>query len=353
MGSALSGQTKKTTFAIDVMGGDNAPDVVLDALELFLLTAKDPVHFILFGSEEVGALLKEKKRLVQCSELRVCEHVLGGAAKPVEVLRQGRDYSMVGAVRAVADGEADAVISAGNTGAYVVAGKKYVKIFDGVDRPCLSACARLNDRSFVLVDVGANLVRSPRLLVQHGVMAVALQATLEPDRRENVCVGVLNLGTEDSKGFKDLRIAREVFRDMGSIIHKAIFVEPEQMFQGMVDVVVSDGFTGNILIKTGAAAFEYALRKLAKSFRAKKILCLLAPLLRKTLLKFKQSLHPEDHHVAMLLGLRRPVMKIHGGCSDYEFAAGVKMAHRLVKYDLTKKIEDNLHILKKHIGKCD
>ena len=345
--SASSKPAKKKipVLAIDVMGGDSAPEVVIEALEDFLQKTEDVCRFLLFGQEKIRALVGRKTLLNRCSEIRVTKDVLGGGERPVEILRKSRDYSMMRAVRAVADGEADIVLSAGNTGGYVVACKMVLGTFGGVARPGLLAFVKCDDGKLsAIVDVGANLSATPRLLTQYAVMAAALLRIVAYTRRA-FSVGVINLGTEDVKGFRSLRDTREVLGQVPSIFRSAQFVEPNQILLGAADVLVTDGFTGNIIIKSKSGALLFAHRAIRRMAQRNIFTKTLALFLRPIFSNLKKFVYSEEHSAALLLGLKQPAVKIHGGCNVQAFSAGVAMACRLVHFDAKKRMSENLSTL--------
>lgn len=347
--SASSKPNKRAVpvLAVDAMGGDSAPEVVVEALERFLQQTEGMCRLLLFGTEKVRTLVEKNTLLKQCSEVRITKDVLGGGEKPTEVLRKSRDYSMMRAVRAVADGEADIVLSAGNTGGYVVACKVVFGTFKSVARPGLVAFLLCdNKRLAAIVDVGANLSVTPKLLTQHAVMAAALLRIVASTKRV-FSAGVVNLGTEDGKGYKDLHDVREILGKVPSVFGSAQFVEPHKILLGAADVLVTDGFTGNIIIKSMKGAARYvqrAMRNLAHRSLMNKMLSLL---LKPFFAQLKKLLYAKEHSAALLLGVKHPAVKVHGDCDVQAFSAGASMAYRLVHFDAKRRMSENLTALSK------
>ena len=242
------------SLAIDAMGGDSAPDMVLDGLEL--AAERHPqARFLLVGDEaRIGPLVARRKRAAAACAIRHAPDVIPGDMKPTAALRQGRQSSMRLAIDAVAGGEAAGVVSAGNTGALMALAKIVIKTLPEIDRPALAAIAPSARGDVVMLDLGANIQCDARNLVEFAVMgdsfARAVLGLTSPS------FGLLNVGSEELKGDDRVRAAAEVLKDshIGAQFHG--FVEGHDIAAGTVDVVVTDGFTGNVALKTGEGALK-------------------------------------------------------------------------------------------------
>ena len=241
------------SLAIDAMGGDAAPEVVLDGLEL--AAERHPqARFLLLGDEaRVGGALARRKRAAKVCSLRHAPEVISGDLKPTAALRM-RGSSMRMAIDAVAAGEAAGVVSAGNTGALMALAKIVIKTMPEIDRPALAAIGPSARGDVVLLDLGANVQCDARNLVEFAIMGdafarVALGLTMPS-------IGLLNVGSEDLKGDDRVRAAAEILRDSHVGAQFRGFIEGHDITAGTVDVVVTDGFTGNVALKTGEGALK-------------------------------------------------------------------------------------------------
>src|ERR687886_2687080 len=242
------------SLAVDAMGGDNAPDAVLDGLEL--AAERHPqARFLLVGDEaRLGAMLARRRRAAQVCAVRHAPDVISSEMKPPAALRQGRGSSMRLAIDAVAGGEAAGVVSAGNTGALMALAKIVIKTLSDIDRPALAAIAPSARGDVVMLDLGANVQCDARNLVEFAVMGDAFARAVLGLTAPSL--GLLNVGSEELKGDDRVRQAAEVLKDshIGPQFHG--FVEGHDIAAGTVDVVVTDGFTGNVALKTGEGALK-------------------------------------------------------------------------------------------------
>jgi len=331
------------SLAIDAMGGDNAPEMVLDGLEL--AAERHPqARFLLVGDEaRLGALLARRRRAAQACGLRHAPDVVAAEMKPTAALRQGRNSSMRIAIDAVASGEAAGVVSAGNTGALMAMAKIIVETLPEIDRPALAAIAPSARGDMVMLDLGANVQCDARNLVEFAVMgdsfARAVLGLTAPS------VGLLNVGSEELKGDDRVRAAAEVLREshIGPQFHG--FVEGHDIAAGTVDVVVTDGFTGNVALKTGEGALKL-MRDLLKQVFTSTIPARIGYLLaRPALDRLREWMDPRRYNGAILLGLNGVVVKSHGGADALGFAHAVDVAMDMVTHRFNDRIRDGLGAL--------
>lgn len=328
------------SLAIDAMGGDNAPEMVLDGLEL--AAERHPqARFLLVGDEaRLGALLARRRRAAQACRLRHAPDVIAAEMKPTAALRHGRASSMRLAIDAVASGEAAGVVSAGNTGALMAMAKIIVKTLPEIDRPALAAIAPSARGDVVMLDLGANVQCDARNLVEFAVMgdsfARAVLGLTAPS------VGLLNVGSEELKGDDRVRAAAEVLKEshIGPQFHG--FVEGHDIAAGTVDVVVTDGFTGNVALKTGEGALKL-MRDLLKQVFTSTIPARIGYLLaRPALDRLREWMDPRRYNGAILLGLNGVVVKSHGGADALGFAHAVDVAMDMVTHRFNDRIRDGL-----------
>ncbi|MBK1662273.1 phosphate acyltransferase PlsX [Paracraurococcus ruber] len=322
------------------MGGDNAPEVVLDGLELAAERHPD-ARFLLVGDEaRIGAMLARRPRAAKLCMLRHAPDVISAEMKPTAALRQGRHSSMRYAIDSVACGEAAGVVSAGNTGALMALAKIVVKTLPEIDRPALAAIMPSARGDVVMLDLGANIQCDPRNLVEFAVMgdtfARAVLGLSAPS------FGLLNVGSEELKGDDRVRAAADVLKDshIGANFHG--FVEGHDITAGTVDVVVTDGFTGNVALKTGEGALKL-MRDLLKQVFTSSVPARMGYLLaRPALDRLREWMDPRRYNGAILLGLNGVVVKSHGGTDALGFAHAVDVAMDMVTHHFNDRIREGL-----------
>ena len=328
------------TIALDAMGGDRAPAMVLQGADL-ALERHPEVRFLLFGDEaRIGPLLTKLPRLATAATVHHTDEVVLGDAKPSQALRTGRRSSMRLAIDAVAGGHADGVVSAGNTGALMAMAKFALKTLPGIDRPAIATLFPTRRGETVMLDLGANVECDADNLVQFALMgnvfARAVLGLLEPT------VGLLNVGSEELKGNDAVRAAAARLRGGATPIRFHGFVEGDDIANGTVDVVVTDGFTGNVALK----AIEGVARLFGESLRASFHHSLSARIgylfARGALGKFRARLDPRRYNGAMFLGLAGIAVKSHGSTDAFGFANAIGVAIDLKVNGFLQKISDEL-----------
>ncbi|MCE2761300.1 MAG: phosphate acyltransferase PlsX [Acetobacteraceae bacterium] len=319
------------------MGGDAAPEAVLDGLEL--AAERHPqARFLLVGDEaRVGGALARRKRAARACSLRHAPEVISGDLKPTAALRM-RGSSMRVAIDAVAAGEAAGVVSAGNTGALMALAKIVIKTMPEIDRPALAAIGPSARGDVVLLDLGANVQCDARNLVEFAIMGdafarVALGLTMPS-------IGLLNVGSEELKGDDRVRAAAEILRDSHVGAQFRGFIEGHDITAGTVDVVVTDGFTGNVALKTGEGALKL-MRDLLRQVFTSSVPARLGYLLaRPALDRLREWMDPRRYNGAILLGLNGVVVKSHGGTDALGFAHAVDVAMDMVTHGYNDRIRD-------------
>jgi glycerol-3-phosphate acyltransferase PlsX len=329
----------QTIISIDAMGGDSAPSMVVAGLDRALERFAG-VRFLLFGrAAELAPLLRRFKRVRSASEVRDTLEVVSNSEKPSIALRNGRNSSMRRAIDAVAGGEAHGVVSAGNTGALMAMAKFVLKTLPGVDRPGIATVIpTLRGRS-VILDLGANVDCSAENLAQFAVMGEVFARKVL--RLEKPSVGILNVGTEDLKGREDVKRAAAILQNSTLAIRFHGFVEGDDITAGTVDVVVTDGFTGNVALKTaeGTARLytHFLKRALFSSARARIGAWLAAPALR----RMRNQVDPRQHDGAMFLGLNGVCVKSHGGTDAVGFSNAIRVAVELITDGVNEGIKQD------------
>jgi len=326
-------------LAIDAMGGDLAPDMVVDGLEL--AAERHPeARFLLIGDEpKLTALLRSARRArAVCTVVHTAD-VVTGDMKPTAALRM-RGSSMRLAIDAVVRGEASGVVSAGNTGALLALSKIVLKSLPGIDRPAMAAIGPSKRGDVVMLDLGANVQCDVRNLVEFAVMGDVFARTVLG--LTSPTIGLLNVGSEDLKGDDTVRDAAEILRTSHLAPQFHGFVEGHDIAAGTVDVVVTDGFTGNVALKTGEGALKLMGEFLKQVFTSGIIAKIAYLLVRPGLDRLREWLDPRRYNGAVMVGLNGVVVKSHGGTDAQGFAHAVDVAMDMVVHRFNDRIRDDL-----------
>ena len=330
----------KVTIAIDAMGGDRAPAMVVKGADIALERYPD-TQFLIFGAEhQIAPLVAKLPRLKQAAEIHHTDDVVLDDAKPSQALRTARQSSMRLAIDAVADGRAECIVSAGNTGALMAIAKFVLKTLPGIDRPAIATLFPTRRGESVMLDLGANVECDAENLVQFALMGDVFARTVlglvQPT------VGLLNVGSEDLKGNDAVRAAAAKLRTGGMPVTFHGFIEGNDIAGGTVDVVVTDGFTGNIALKTAegtARMFGEFLRAAFKHSLLARVGYLFAV---DALKKMRERMDPRRYNGAMLLGLNGIVVKSHGGADALGFANAIGVAVDMKVNGFVDQIRDEL-----------
>jgi glycerol-3-phosphate acyltransferase PlsX len=335
-------------IAIDAMGGDGGPAAMIAGAAR--ARRQDPsLHFLFYGDETlVRAEIARHKDLRSSVEVCHSPESIAAAEKPTQAIRRARTTSMGMAINAVKEGRANAALSAGNTGALMAMSKLALRTMPGIDRPALAALLpTLGDNDVIMLDLGANTECDAQNLVQFAVMGSAYARTVIAIDKPRV--KLLNIGTEELKGTDELKEAAALLREADYLPMRFDgFTEGDQLSRGEVDVVVTDGFSGNIALKTaeGTARFVTDLlrRAFTSSLRSKAGFALSRPALN----LLKVHLDPNNHNGAVFLGLNGLVVKSHGSATPRGVANAIGVAARMVTSDITRKIGEDLDNFRAH-----
>jgi phosphate acyltransferase len=333
----------RLVVALDAMGGDRAPDMVVKGASIALQRFPQ-VSFLLYGDEpRLKPLLARLPRLSERTTVHHTDEAVSGDAKPSMALRAGRRSSMRLAIDAVADGQADCVVSAGNTGALMAMAKFALKMLPGIDRPAMASFFPTQRGESVMLDLGANIECDADNLVQFALLGDVFARTvlglLQPT------VGLLNVGSEDLKGHEEVRTAAARLRGGGLPIRFHGFIEGDDIAAGTVDVVVTDGFTGNIAVKTaeGTARLlrEFMRAAFKHSFTARVGYLFAASAFK----KLSERLDPGRYNGAVFLGLEGICVKSHGSSTALGFANAIGIAVDMKLNGFRDKIRDGVAAL--------
>ena len=333
---------KMINIAVDAMGGDNAPQKIIDGIELHSKKSKD-VFYKLFGDINIiEPIIKKKSIDNNLFELIHTEEKIKGEDSAFTAAKRGKKTSMWLAIESVKNNLSDIVISAGNTGALLIIAKLNLKMIENIDKPALSGLWPSKKGMSVVLDLGANIECSDKNLIDFAIMGSSLLKSLFPE--EEAKVALLNIGSEEIKGNE---VIKETYKKLNQVVNKNFdfkgFIEGNHIMDGNVNVVVADGFTGNVALKTaeGTANFITSeLKEVMKSSMLGKIGSLISI---GSLKKFKKKLDPRLYNGAILLGLDSPVIKSHGGTDFVGFANSLSVCEKIVKNNLIDKIKHSIN----------
>ncbi|WP_287897770.1 phosphate acyltransferase PlsX [Brevundimonas sp.] len=330
------------TISLDAMGGDHGPSVVVPGVRSYLRThGGQGVRFLLHGDEAAIAPELSRCGLTELCEIRHTDKVVAMDEKPAQAMRRGKGSSLWNAIEAVKTGEAGGVVSAGNTGALMAISKLILRMAaPGLERPAIVASWPTFKGVTAVLDVGANIGSDAEQLVEFAIMGEAFQTAVHGVARPSI--GLLNVGSEDMKGNEQVKEAHAILRDGPFELNYQGFVEGDDIGKGTVDVVVTDGFTGNIALKTaeGTARYVSALLReaLTSNLQAKLGAAIAMPALR----RMREKIDPSAINGGPLLGLNGIVVKSHGGADAKGFGNAIRIAVDLARSDYMTKVGANL-----------
>ena len=338
----MSNSAKTITVALDVMGGDNGPSVTLAGAEISRRRYPE-LRFVLHGEEDaVIPELNKYERLKSQSVFHPCETSVAMDDKPSQALRHGRRVSgMWKALESVKSGEADVMVSAGNTGALMAMSRFCLRMMPGIERPALAAVWPNVQGESIVLDVGATIGADAEALVDYALMGSAMSRALFDLERPRV--GLLNIGVEEVKGLEEIRSAGSRLREINlpGLDYRG-FVEGDDLGKGGVDVVVTEGFTGNIALKsaegTAKQVGSYLRDAMSRTFMAR-IGYLFA---KQAFNQLREKMDPRKVNGAVFLGLNGVVIKSHGGTDAEGFASAIDVGHNMIRNGLQQKIANDL-----------
>ncbi|MBI4031317.1 MAG: phosphate acyltransferase PlsX [Proteobacteria bacterium] len=332
-------------IAVDAMGGDFGPSVTIPAAAL-ALKERPETRFLFFGDErQVAPVLGREPSLRTAGTIHHTDKVIANDEKPVVALRTGRQSSMRLAIDAVSGGLAGGVVSAGNTGALMATAKMVLKCIPGIHRPAIASVLPTRSGSTVVLDLGANISCDAEILVQFAILgAVYARAVRGID---SPSVGILNIGSEDMKGHDQLRAAAAILSQVKFPGRFAGFVEGNDIPMGKTDVVVTDGFTGNVALKVAEGVGSLTGDFLKDAFKSSPLAMLGAMFAAGALKRLKRRLDPRFYNGGMFLGLGGICVKSHGGMDAYGFSRALLVAADLAAQDYNRRVVSEIESLMK------
>ena len=327
-------------IAVDAMGGDGSPKKIIDGI-IHNHKSNKGSFFKIFGDESEIKKYLSNKIEDKFYEIINTQNVVKSTDSPLEAAKRGKDTSMWKSIESVKKKESDIVISAGNTGALLVIAKLNLKMVDNIDKPALSALWPNKKGMSVVLDLGANIECSSKNLVDFSIMGASLYKSLYPS--ENPNVALLNIGSEELKGNEIIKETFQILNEKKSDnFNFSGYIEGNQLMNGDVNVIVSDGFTGNVALKTAEGTANFIIDELKKALGGS-ILGKISSLLNiRNLKKFKNRLDPRLYNGAIFIGLDAPVVKSHGGTDYIGFSNSLDVCNRIINGNLIDKIKDNI-----------
>ena len=327
-------------IAVDAMGGDGSPKKIIDGI-IHNHKSNNENFFKIFGDE--NEILKHIDKRINKNYYQIVHtnNVVKSTDSPLEAAKRGKDTSMWLSIESVKKKDCDIVISAGNTGALLVIAKLNLKMIKNIDKPALSALWPNKKGMSVVLDLGANIECSSKNLVDFSIMGASLYKSLYPT--ENPNVALLNIGSEELKGNEIIKETFQKLNDKKSEnFNFAGYIEGNELMNGKVNVIVSDGFTGNVALKTAEGTANFITGELKKALSGT-ILGKISSLLNiSNLKKFKKRLDPRLYNGEIFIGLDSPVVKSHGGTDYIGFSNSIDVCNRIIKGNLIKKINENI-----------
>ncbi len=328
-------------ISVDAMGGDFGPSVTVPA-SLKILKKYENISIVLVGdSGKINEILKKKKSLNHPRiTIRNTTQVVGMDELPQSALKNKKDSSMRVSINLVKEGVVDACVSAGNTGALMATARFVLRMLPGIDRPAISSELPNANGTTCMLDLGANADCTPEQLLQFGVMGSILTNVLH--NKNNPSIGLLSNGSEAMKGSEVVKKSAELFRDSHLNFHGN--VEGDDIFKGTTDVVVCDGFTGNISLKTTEGLAKMMANFLTLEFKRNWLTKISAIIAMPVLRRFKKRLDPRRYNGASFLGLNGIVVKSHGGADEFAFTHALETTISESENDVISKIKDQLKV---------
>ena len=328
-------------IAVDAMSGDGSPKKIIDGIVHNHKSNREN-FFRIFGNEQEILDILANRINKNFYEIVNTKNIVKSTDSPLEAAKRGKDTSMWLSIESVKNKESDIVISAGNTGALLVIAKLNLKMINNIDKPALSALWPNKKGMSVVLDLGANIECSTKNLVDFSIMGASLYKSLYPSESPNVAL--LNIGSEELKGNETIKETFQILNEKKlNNFNFAGYIEGNELMNGDVNVIVSDGFTGNVALKTAEGTANFITGELKKTLSGSIIGKLSSLLNFSNLKKFKKRLDPRLYNGAIFIGLDSPVVKSHGGTDYIGFSNSLDVCCRIVKGNLIEKIKKNIN----------
>ena len=328
-------------IAVDAMGGENSPYKVIKGIEIHSTESKN-IFYNIFGNKNIiDPLINSSKILKNTYKVIHTDNLIKDSDSPLSAAKKGKDSSMWLSIESLKKDESDVIVSAGNTGALFVIAKLNLKMIEKIEKPALSALWPNKNGMNIVLDLGANIDCNEKNLIDFSLMGSALHKSLFEN--EEVKVALLNIGSEEIKGNNILKNTYQILNEKKNVLFDFKgYIEGNHIMDGNVNVIVTDGFTGNVALKTAEGTANFITSELKYAMNSSFIGKFSALLNIKNLKKFKKKLDPRLYNGAILLGLDKPVIKSHGSTDEIGFANSLKVCEKTIRGNLIDKIKKNL-----------
>ena len=332
--------SKIVKIAVDAMGGSNSPDKVIDGIIHHNKNSKDVFYKIFGNKNKISRIAKEIKS--DSYEIIHTDEKIEDTDTPLGAAKKGKKTSMWLAIESVKEKNCDIVISAGNTGALFVIAKLNLKMIQNIDKPALSALWPNKKGMSVVLDLGANIDCSDKNLADFSIMGASLFKSLFPDQTPKVAL--LNIGSEEIKGNEIIKNTYQKLNSQKNDLYDFMgYIEGDQLMNGDVNVIVADGFTGNVALKTAEGTANFITNELKSALTGSFAGKISSFLNKKNLIKFKERLDPRLYNGAIFIGLDSPVIKSHGSTDYLGFSNSLSVCEKIIKGNLIEKISNNIN----------
>ncbi len=326
----------KVKIAVDVMGGENAPKKIINGINISLKKNKDNYFFLIGNKDLINKEVENKKLIIDNSQIIHSNDVITDDESPLAAAKKGKESSMWKTIELLKNKKADIALSAGNTGAMLVMSRLLLNTIEGISRPALAALWPNKNDMNVVLDLGANIDCDEKNLCDFASMGAALFKSLFQNKKPKVAL--LNVGLEEYKGNETLKKTFTIMKKNNIKNFEFVgYIEGNHIMDGDVDVIITDGFTGNVALKTAEGTANFITSNFKKSLNKLSML-----LSYSALKKFQSKLDPRKYNGAIFLGLQSPLVKSHGGTDSIGFAHSINVCNQIVKSDLIHRIKSNL-----------
>ena len=333
--------SKLITIAVDAMGGDGSPKKIIDGIAHHFDKNRNSFYQIFGDKNQINKFIP-RSLSNDCYEIIHTNEVVKDDDTPLGAAKRGKNTSMWLAVESVKVKKADIVISAGNTGALLVIAKLNLKMIENIDKPALAGLWPNKNGTNIVLDLGASIDCSEKNLVDFGIMGTALFKALFPNEESKVAI--LNIGSEEIKGHEILKKAYEILNSNNNFNLKFNgYIEGNEIMDGISNVIITDGFTGNVALKTAEGTANFITNELKKTMTNSFVGKLSTLLNMNNLKKFKKRLDPRLYNGAIFIGLDSPVVKSHGGTDYIGFSNSLSVCDKVIRGNLIEKIKQNIN----------
>ena len=326
------------TIAIDVMGGDDSPNKTIEGISIFLKENQDTQIILLGDKNKINDTIKLNNYKIFNHEIIHTSENISNDDSASDIIRNRKDSSIYKGLELVKNNNNFGFVSAGNTGALMILSRLILGMINGIDRPAICSIIPNKKNFSIMLDLGANVSVDAKNLFQFSVMGFCYHSIIKKDIEPKI--GIINIGTENNKGLEFLQEASDLIKK--SFLNKYFlgFVEPDKITSGLCDIMISDGYTGNIILKTAEGMSQYITGNLKEIFHKSIFNNIAYKILSKDLIKFKDQINPDKYNGATFIGVNGVSVKSHGSASPYAFSCAINRCYDFIKNDINGRIRN-------------